>query len=811
LFVAKKSNILLSGFISQSHTINTGMMNRLGIFIFLLIAAIFAVQAQPGVAVLKGLVLDASTHQPLPSATLRVLNSSKGTATNAEGVFQISLESGKQTIAASFIGYVSDTANLALSPGSASQTFLLRPSFVPVPAVTAYAEERDPAEELILKASQKKHAALSGLHTYRFKASTKTIVRIVSKKNAADTIVAMVFETQTDGYWKSPDSYKEIITARRQPSAFPPKVNTLTVGHLPNFNDDRVSLDKYSVVGPTAPDALEYYSFTMLDTVSIDNVPVYRIRMKPKSTVTPLFDGVISIASKSFMVMSIDVQTNEAINLSPFTGGRIRQQFSLYDDIFWMPTISLENYTVSGNNTLFFDQTAQISDYVLNREISDSLFDQYAVTAGPEADRRDSSYWSSANVVPLTLKEQGANRWLDSVIQSSFLTRALFGFSRLSLTWDDLPVMSVSDFFHFNRVEGAYLGVGIKVPAGKIFFPTLIFGYGTSNAQWNFDAGIEYRLPFSHPAFLGANVYDRLSYREGAAAYSVIFITERTLLYQDDPVDYFRTAGWRFFFRDNVFPRVQYRLAYNVERQTSVRQTTDFSFRKYYAAENPYRPNSAILDGDLRSVSFGFTYDTRQFLAAGLSEEAEENRSSWQFKFDAEHTDRDFLKSDFSFNRYTASLQRHQLVSGEMHLDVLCSGGCSDGELPPQRLFDIISRSDVIAAGTAMRTALEREFAGDRIAVIQMDYTVGSAPFRWLGLPVLKNIDLLFFAGSAWSDISEKSLALQTVPLFTAGHPYTEAGFGLGRILGFFRLDCTWRLTHRERNDFYFSIETPSL
>ena len=109
-----------------------------------------------------------------------------------------------------------------------------------------------------------------------------------------------------------------------------------------------------------------------------------------------------------------------------------------------------------------------------------------------------------------------------------------------------------------------------------------------------------------------------------------------------------------------------------------------------------------------------------------------------------------------------------------------------------------------------MRTALAKEFAGDRIAVVQIDYTVGSAPFRLLGIPAIKNTDLIFFTGCAWSDVSAESLALQTVPISTARQIYTEAGFGLGRIMGFLRIDCTWRVTQREHNCFYLSIETPA-
>ena len=553
---------------------NTDTMNRF--IIVLLCAAVFhSVQAQP-VIILKGLVLDSAAWQPLPSATLRVLNSSKGTATNAEGAFQLALEPGRQTIVASFIGYVSDTVSLFLTPEIPQHTFLLRPSVIPLPAIIAYAQERDPAEEIILKASQKKHAALSQLRTYRFRASTKTTVRAVSRKNTVDTIVACVFETQSEGYWKFPDLFKEILTARRQPKSLDRRLNTLTVGHLPNFNDDRVSLDKYSIVGPTAPDALEYYSFTMLDTVSIDNIPVYRIRMKPKSTNTPLFDGVISIASKSFMVMSVDLQPNEAMNLAPIDRYRISTA------ILTATTISSgcrrtvpEHAVFSG---LFVEQVAQISDYILNKEISDSLFDQYAVTAIPEADKRDSVYWKSAALIPLTTKEQGANRRLDSILQSSFITRTLLSLSMSSFTWDDLPFTSLSDFLHFNRVEGLICRSGHKTSCREKNFPRTPSGLRHIECKMELRCRLRYQLPIRPPIFLGAGLYDRFKYREGEA-YPVFLITEWALLDHDDPVDYFHADGWRIFARAEISYRMQCSLEYRFEQENSVQANNEFQFR----------------------------------------------------------------------------------------------------------------------------------------------------------------------------------------------------------------------------------------
>jgi hypothetical protein len=69
-----------------------------------------------------------------------------------------------------------------------------------------------------------------------------------------------------------------------------PEQNMFTVDKIPNLNDDIIALDHYSVIGPTAENALEYYTYKMVDTLAMDNYRVFRIRVTPKDNLKPLFD-----------------------------------------------------------------------------------------------------------------------------------------------------------------------------------------------------------------------------------------------------------------------------------------------------------------------------------------------------------------------------------------------------------------------------------------------------------------------------------------------------------------------------------------
>lgn len=84
-------------------------MNRSQIFILLSILAIsFSSQAQQGVQVIKGKIVDAVSQIPLPGASVTIQDNKPalGTMTDAEGNFKLwNIKPGRYTILVSFIGY----------------------------------------------------------------------------------------------------------------------------------------------------------------------------------------------------------------------------------------------------------------------------------------------------------------------------------------------------------------------------------------------------------------------------------------------------------------------------------------------------------------------------------------------------------------------------------------------------------------------------------------------------------------------------------------------------------------------------------
>jgi len=363
----------------------------------LLLMSVFHV-ASPQQATISvyGYVRSAESGELLPGSIIRVNELSKGTVANKDGLYRIILPCGTYNIYISCIGYYTDTIKIISDTvHEIRRDIFLMPSSIIVPEIVVYADRQNPANEIMKYVIEHKKEILGKLRSYKFKAYTKTLLKM-DEKGEGDTAIVGILETQTRSYWKYPDHYKEEIVARRQSANFTPEQNIFTVGRIPNLNEDVVTLSSFSIRTPTNQNAFRYYEFEMVDTLSMDDCNVFRIRLKPKSKTIPLFDGFISISDKSYLVMSVDIKCNEAVDLSPIKDVRIYQQFSLFESKYWLSIESVTTFYVDlaipSVPPIFCEQHALLYDYSINTAIDEEVFDRQIIQILPLADSKDSSY-----------------------------------------------------------------------------------------------------------------------------------------------------------------------------------------------------------------------------------------------------------------------------------------------------------------------------------------------------------------------------------------------------------------------------------
>ncbi len=729
---------------------------------------------------------------PLPSATVRVAGTGRGTITNVDGYYVLRLPPGPVQLVFSYVGYLTDTVAVAMS-ADRTLNITLRPIAIELQEIVVTSE--DPAYRIMRKVIENKHRWRDSLRSYQFKAFTRQILR-------RDTVIASITESFTHGYWRAGDTLREVVLQKRQTENIPLRMNFAIVGQIQNFYDDEIEFLGFRFVGPTSPDAFDYYRFRLLSVKEADGVPLYEIQVEPNSRVVPLFAGTLMVIGDIFALAGIDVTPNEAF-VVPFVSDlsiRYAQGFSQYAGIFWMPTdIRVQGSVEVGIVGLSlprvgFEQTSTIYEYMINSSVPDSMFVKPVLTSSPEAAAFDSTFWKENEVLPLSQEEQQAYESLDSTqtLQKQFAPSGPL----TSLGGGGLPGLEYLDI-RFNRVEGLFLG-------GKISVDTLAewlgvsakVGYGTADHRWKYSLGGKVRMSRVGRLAAGLDIYDDIAHVPDELPLDGFGVALTSLIAKNDPRDYYAVRGFSPYVEGMPLRDWLVRLRYRDESHRSVSQHTDYSF--FYRSRS-YRPQPEIDEGRLRS----FLIETR------LGDEP--------VPFDI--TSRDFLEvefeaspgsavgSDYSFRWLSARGEYHvaDFLTRNLFpptLTLRASAGAAWGDLPLQRVFSVPSSVMGFGPLGVLRGSRVREFGGKTYALVSVEQNFRSVPFLLLDIPFLykNSIEVLVHGSVArsWAGADSALAGLES------GGWYGEAGFGIGKIFGFIRCDVTYRFFQPSR--FVFTV-----
>jgi hypothetical protein len=746
---------------------------------------------------LSGVVRDAATGDTVSAANVRVLGTTLGTVTNRSGSYILALFPGRYRVVFSSLGYSPDTVTVELIRDMVRDV-MLTPSEIVLAEILVTGE--DPAREIIRRAIANKRRWMERLHSYELDAFTRqTIMR--------DTAIASISESFTKGYWRQGDTLREIVRQKRQTENIKSQFNFAAVGRILNFYEDRLRFAGYEFVGPVSQDAFDYYDYKLFETRHSRDGDVYTIRVLPQRRTSPLFTGTVSIVEGPYALVGVEVEPNEAF-LFPFLKEksiRYRQQFALYDDVYWMPVdITIDaSFTVGVVGFSFprigFRQTSAIYSYDINTPIPDSVFRGSRLTVDSVALERDTLLWKEIQVIPLSPPEQAAYAALDSTKTLEVQFRP--GGVAATIGSDAGILGSLVEFvdFTFNRVEGFHLGAS----AGpRNLLPVLgvkgTLAYGFSEGVVKYSAGAVLYTSPSRSLGFGGELFRRTENSPDRDIYSPLITAFGCLLAKDDYRDYFRTEGWEASVRLRSAEHISAELTYHASRDLSDSVRTRFSL---FYPSRVYRANPAVRDGSMRSVQFHSRLGREP---VPLELEARD-----ALDVSIEYARPGVTGGDFDFLRYdiAASLQMTTFARSfffKPNLRLRLAAGTSSGSLPPQRAFALESSMSALGPFGVLRTAGVKEFRGTGYFCLAAEHNFRTLPFLALGIPFLyeKNIELVL--GGAIARVWERGSSVRGG---TNGW-CAEAGVGLARIFDFFRVDATWRLTGP--NKFVVTIGTAS-
>ena len=329
--------------------------------------------AQSDALTIRGTITDARTGETIPSATLQVEGTYRGTITNRNGRYAIRTERLPATLLVRYIGY--ETARVTVTSAAEPVDVKLQPSVLEMGEVVVTGD--DFAENVMRKVIARKQTWWDSLKTYQVDAYNRFTVR-------NDTGIVSIAESQTEAFWDEEKGVREIVRSRRATA------NLGIVESLPaavlvtNMYEDEIELAGHRLYGVTHPDALDAYEFA-LDSVRVrDGQRVYDIRVEPASRLRSGFQGRVSILDSAYAMIEVDLRPGRAFLFPPPLRElqiRFRQQFSNYGEAFWLPVDQQAEYQIDVRfgallrlPNIQIEQVSRLDDYRVNVPLPDSLY-----------------------------------------------------------------------------------------------------------------------------------------------------------------------------------------------------------------------------------------------------------------------------------------------------------------------------------------------------------------------------------------------------------------------------------------------------
>lgn len=698
--------------------------------------------------ILRGTVTDVETGETLPAVALYDASTGEGTISNAAGMYELRLFSLPAVISVRHIGY--ETLELTIDESTPVNLDLeLTPVAYELGELTV--SDEDPAYNIMRKVIARKKEMRAHVNHYTAEAYSRFMLY-------SDFDLVQVQEVIANLNWRNGQGTRSYNRARRMRPAHSQSMRFATLQNIPDFYDDTISLFGFDLIGPTHPDALDIYTFTLGGYRQQGENRVYDIYFAPTSGLATAFIGHISVLDVEYVIIEAGMRPSpDNVRPAPITDWDIflEQQFTSIGDSLWVPAdLRIEGSVSFGRIGVSYPpaqykQVSRVTRYVLNVPAPDSLFESdKRIFNALNVDQQDYLFRWNPGLIPMTPAEIEAVVGMDPrmTIGRAFRPIGLLAsYTAIDLedreeTRDESERESLlggiysNIRLYYDRVDGFFLGAGKELHIASPLSLFLSGGYGTSSKLPAYHAALKYEWGQSNEAafypnkgFIRAGVGRERALQYSSLAYSRLANGVATYVGWEDYFDYFdqtRTfaeAGWRASRL-----HTEMTLGWSSERHESVSRVRD---NKGWFFGDVQRDNPAITNTDYSLLHASLTIGALKsvgFKPAGNG-----------VRFTATHHPEDAGKP--AFTRYEVqgaltvpTFYRRRSWPNAFHLRLM--GTSYSGTLPRQFMSVLdVSREPIMPFG-AFKTLAGLPVKGSNVWAAYWEHDFSTALFEWLGL-----------------------------------------------------------------------------
>ncbi len=739
---------------------------------------------------IQGTVTDADTKKPIMGASIRVLDSRRGSYSGINGFFRIPMPKGNYTIEVKSLGYVNQ--KFSVQESSPQLTISLKPSPVGMKSVQITGDIS--ADNVIKRTIERKEENLKKITSFSGLLYSKFNLELEGKgigvsgpsgppnrqgggRGSAQLDLGSKLDEKNSLFIM--ESYSKItrdnvkkkfhaeILQRRQTRNLEKQQNLLAIGNFVSFYDETVKIVSADILSPLSSDPFSRYTFSLVERTTMGDKYVYVIAVEPNSTLLPAFRGTLKIIEGTYNLIEADLSPSEATAISFVKNLRFVQKYEEIQKDMWQPTYLqvtakakvevIKNFVEFGADVI---ATSIYNDIKLNEPIPDSVFggeERRRITVAAEADSANSEFWDKNALQELTDREKEIYHRIDSIVAATPPDSVL----------NSLVKFSYGPVIEFNRIGSIILGAE-QTSSLKQFSLSTKGAYSLGIHRYIGEAALTAYLDSMKVFSVTGKVFSWQATTSGDRSYSMLVNSIGAAFEHEDYYDYYRADGYAFSAKGNALG-INFEAEAEFSRQFS---TTNLTKRSIFT-EGGWRSNPSITEGAYRTLGisakwgnvFSIAFNGRPMYSLGIAG-----------LYGDEYT----LSKPFRSLEVAGEAMFSLIPTGysPISLHALVEAGIATGDIPIQYQFRQKAQLAQATIFGNFGSAPIGLYGGTEYTALTAEINFTDIWWRAIGLPLYegRGIDLIGAAASGrW-----RSRVTGYLP--TGDDWYSEVGFGLARI-----------------------------
>jgi len=591
-------------------------------------------------------------------------------------------------------------------------------------------------------------------------------------------------------------------------------VNTLLADV--DIYDNNVLLFTNQFLSPISNAAPAFYEFYLGDTVVYNGERLVRLNFIPRNPDDLLFRGMFYITLDGrYAVTKVALTISKKANLNFIRNLHIDQEFIKTADGHYYRVRSDESADFSllaKKKGIHGRKLVSYSKLVTDQAISESVFTggvSDSLTAAAQS--RSDSFWTDRRHEALSAGESRVYENIDSLrhMRSFIRTKDLInlfiaGYKSVGKKFELGPA---NTFYSFNPVEGLRLRLGGRTTPGfsKRIWLEGYGAYGFNDRRWKYDAGIAYSFnklsDYGYP----------LHYIKAAFMHDVKIPGQELQFVQDNSflLSFNRGKNDKWLYNDifrldyvkELANHLSYGLGFKywaqqpagsiryIQAKSSGLDTVSNISTSQVSAQIRWAPHEQFYQGRVYRIPYPNKYPiiSLQYIA-GI---------------------KGLFGGEYAYQNLNLSLFKRCYLSTLGYTDINLTGTYISGRLPFPLLAIVPANQTYIYSANSYNLMNFLEFVSDHYAGVDVEHHFNGFIFN--KVPFLKRLKLreiltakVLYGGLRAENDPAKDAQLVKFPLldgqastFALGNqPYIEAGFAIGNIFKFLRVDAIERFSY---------------